>query len=131
MITIHLNDRLENLQKSQIKCVCDDVFVWVTSKYKHPKNLTLVLDGTTGKDCGSYDFDDKEITVFYKKINTVKTLIEVILHEFKHSKQDGTKYMALCSKYSYTWHPYEVAARDFSKKRVKQCWNDIKHNYIS
>ena len=128
----YLNTPLSKLSKIQINTISVNIFKWARKKFKNaPSRLKLKLSGAYKKRTGAYgeyDFDKKIMFIYYRNIRMVKDLIEVVLHEFKHSLQDGDKYTALFYKYSYYSHPYEIAACNFSKKRIYNCWNNIQHN---
>lgn len=124
-----LNTPLNKISKTQIKRLSNKIFTWVCSKYKHPANLQLKISSVSADRVdayGWYMFIEKRIIINHNKIHNVKDLIETILHEFKHSQQDGYIYDKLLEKYGYVNNPYEKSAIRFAQQRIYKCWNEIK-----
>ena len=76
--------------------------------------------------CGVYDNKHRTISVFRDYSPTVKSVVQVVLHEYTHYLQNLRWYNNVLSKVGYDRHPQEVEARMF-ENRYSICWNDIKN----
>ena len=76
--------------------------------------------------CGVYDYGKRTITVFRDYSPTVKSVVQVVLHEYTHYLQNLRWYDNVLSKVGYNNHPQEIEAR-MAETMYSKCWNDIKN----
>ena len=127
MKTPYLHTPLKLLSKEQIIKIVDDAFEWVKQNYTHIENLKLKVVSTRRQDIwGEYDYSKSTIFVYYNNINDVKQLLNVFLHEFRHSQLNEQRFYILSEKFSYIKNPHEIAARKFAKEHTLDCWSGIK-----
>ena len=77
-------------------------------------------------DMGQYDPQEHGIFIYYKNIDTVKELLQTIIHEWTHSLQPLTSKWKEYNETAYSRNPFERAAYS-SEKLYSQMWADIKH----
>jgi len=75
---------------------------------------------------GIYDYGNRTIKVFRNYSPTVKSVVQVVLHEYAHYLQNLRWYNNVLSKVGYENHPQEIEAREMENLYSK-CWNDIKN----
>jgi hypothetical protein len=75
---------------------------------------------------GWYDNKRRTIAVFRDYSPTVKSVVQVVLHEYTHYLQNLRWYNNTLSKVGYDKHPQELEARGM-EKLYSNCWNDIKN----
>jgi hypothetical protein len=78
--------------------------------------------------CGMYDYNSRTITVFRDYSPTVKSVVQVVLHEYTHYLQNLRWYNNTLKKVGYDNHPQELEARGM-ENLYSVCWNDIKTNF--
>lgn len=77
-------------------------------------------------DMGEYDPQDHAIFIYYNNIDTVKELLQTIIHEWTHSLQPLTSKWKEYNDVAYSRNPYEREAYA-SEKLYKDMWAVIKH----
>jgi hypothetical protein len=75
---------------------------------------------------GWYDGKRRTISVFRDYSPTVKSVVQVVLHEYTHYLQNLRWYNNTLMKVGYNNHPQEKEAR-MVENRYSNCWNDIKN----
>jgi len=75
--------------------------------------------------CGMYDNKRRTISVFRDYSPTVKSVVQVVLHEYTHYLQNLRWYNNVLSKVGYNKHPQEREAR-VTEDLYSQCWGEIK-----
>jgi hypothetical protein len=75
---------------------------------------------------GWYDGKRRTISVFRDYSPTVKSVVQVVLHEYTHYLQNLRWYNNTLMKVGYNNHPQEKEAR-MVENRYSICWNDIKN----
>jgi hypothetical protein len=92
------------------------------------KKLSLLVTYWKGwdTDMGEYDPQDHCIFIYYNNTNTVKELLQTIIHEWTHSLQPLTSKWKEYNKMEYNSNPYEKEAYA-SEVKYKDMWQVIKH----
>ena len=80
--------------------------------------------GNTSK--AEYCYEDNEIIIYPNHHSNVRDLIDSIIHEFTHQRQDMSKYIQTLLKSGYQHHPLEIEAMEVAKKYRRDCCCDIK-----
>lgn len=86
---------------------------------------------TRGSVFGEYFYQSKTIEIYYRKHNTLKKLVDTIIHEYVHHLQirnhgDDMKYDTLNRKVGYFDNPLEEEARMIAEKYREQCIRDLR-----
>lgn len=96
-------------------------------------NYELILDVSykehmvTGEsDKAEYDPTHNEIVIFPSQHSNIRDLIDSVIHEFTHQRQDLSNYFEILNKRGYSNHPLEIEAFEVAKKNRTLCWKDIK-----
>ena len=95
------------------------------SKEKLPK---LWVDWERQHRCyGEYDYTDNKIIVYPLIHETVKDIIDTIIHEWIHFLQDTEEIIESIERYKYfkSANPKELEAINLAKKYTKECLRDI------
>ena len=66
------------------------------------------------------------VIIYYNNIDTVKELLQTIIHEWTHSLQPLTSKWKEYNDIAYSRNPYEREAYA-SEVKYKELWNVIKH----
>lgn len=90
----------------------------------------MINPGIEGSVMGEYYVANKVIKIYYYRHRSLQSLVETILHEYVHHLQirhtrDNLKYDRQNSKVGYFNNPYEVEARQLSRKFRDQCIRDL------
>lgn len=109
------------MKKSEVQRLSNEVFVKVVERYGdsryQPSTPYLVLESSPYADAkdpnakGVFDFDDNEIVVYWKNMDTVEELVRTVVHEYQHYLQSPRWFARYYTMgHTYESHPYEVKA---------------------
>ena len=104
----------------------------INSEHEDILDIDIVYqrDCTNSETRGAYNSEMNEIEIFVFNNNNVRMLIDTVIHEFIHQKQDMSNYHTLLKKNGYGNHPLEIEADEIAKKYRKECWYSIR-NFVN
>jgi hypothetical protein len=100
----------------------------VNSEHEDVLDIDIVYQRTDNNfdTRGAYSSEMNEIEVFVFNNDNVRTLVDTIIHEFTHQRQDMEDYWKLNATHGYDNHPLEIEAWETAKKYRKECWYSIR-----
>jgi hypothetical protein len=128
MITLKTN--ISKLKRHEIKTLNDCLLKVCKKELGSKKGLDI--DYTKKMDCyGYYDPELKKIMVNKKNCTTIEKYVNVVIHEYRHSKQYGLQkyYLAFNELYGYWDNPFEVDARFAANTFRPIVWKKVKELY--
>ncbi len=75
---------------------------------------------------GMYDYQDNLITIFVRNNKNIRDLVDTVIHEFTHQRQNMSQYHRVLKGVGYGDHPMEVEAFSIAMINRKECWYSIK-----
>lgn len=110
-------------------------FSWCTKNLKkskfHESHPKFIMKNRDDNLKGYFKHSKNIICVYLGSHNEKIDLIETILHEWKHYQQDikgmYRKYITRYKRNNVN-HPYEITARNFSKKYIDACYKWVNKN---
>lgn len=137
----------DNIQKSiklhQINCskikFVKEVIIWCINNIDTNKNRIIRLNLKYYKHknlMGSYNYQNKTITIYFNSHNNVESLVDTIIHEHDHAKailsrKHQIEYDRFTKDISYYNNPYEIRARKAGYDyRLKCIFYLYKMNYL-
>lgn len=76
---------------------------------------------------GEYDIEENEIIIYPSNNSNIRDLVDTVIHEFTHHRQDMSKYHKVLLKSGYDNHPLEIESNETAKKYRKVCWYSIRN----
>jgi hypothetical protein len=134
MKKFNLYSKIKHQRHNRINKIADLTIKWCIDKWginsKHEDDL--VWDVLYERECNNYDTrgayssEMNEIEIFVFNIINVRELVDTIIHEFTHQRQDMEDYWVVNASKGYNENPYEIEAWETAKEFRKECWYDIK-----
>ena len=134
MKKFNLYTKTKHQRRKRIEMVINESFNWCINKWgvkQHKYDLFLdvcykehMISGLENR--AEYCYKYNEITVYPSEHNNIRELIDSVIHEFTHQRQDMSKYFETLNKSGYNDHPLEIEANKIAKKYRKECWYSIK-----
>lgn len=119
--------------KKLTKKVIYKILDWCVVNYgrsEFNKNKLIVdfrkPDYLTGDVMASYDYETGIIYVNKETHKTLRMLINSIIHEYTHYKQNMRHYNILDTYLAYNKNPLEIEAFKIAKRDTKRCIDEIK-----
>lgn len=130
MMKTYLKTPTSELTTHQIRTIVCETIRWCetnlgTKSYKVDYSVRTLGDKSVPA-YGWYDGKRRTISVFRDYSPTVKSVVQVVLHEYTHYLQNLRWYNNTLMKVGYNNHPQEKEAR-MVENRYSNCWNDIKN----
>lgn len=126
---------LFDVSKDVKKQIVEKTFDWCIKNYGTNEKIPIPKLLITNRvsqiakkhyHCGEYR-DNKNLLLVHPNHNyQIKTLVNTIIHEYTHYKQDMSLYNKLYEEFGYTKHPQEVEARTIANRDTMKCWKEIK-----
>lgn len=92
------------------------------------KNIPkLTITKKKSEWCGEYDPDKNKITIWVINHSYIINVIDTVIHEYIHYKQNNKMYDVYFDTYNkqYHNHPYEISAINKASKYSKKCKKDL------
>ena len=106
---------------------CVDTF-GVNNRKKTEFVVSICKQRGGDKSFGMYCPYENKITIHHNNCNTLKDLVQTVIHEYTHYLQPvKSSYDKLLKKHGYNNHPMEIEAREMENQYYKDCWNKIKN----
>ncbi len=122
-----LNQLLSNLTKKEVRLIVKLARKWCVTQFgvRYKGTRVYCYFGEYGTDRGEFiSGRTKKIWLYIPNNRTVHMLLDTFLHEYKHSLQPI--YYHSDKDYTYSRHPYERQANNFSQKYLSACWEYVK-----
>jgi len=124
--------KISNLSLSQLPVsktiFCNLAIEWCHSNISHPKcikpnlRLSYYPHKTRG---GVYYSSSHECVIYVNSHDNIKQVTNTVIHEYVHARQKDKKFDKLYSQYhkelGYEQNPFELEAREVSKKHENEC----------
>lgn len=103
------------------------------SRFNGPKPKLIIHNKITKENIyGCYTLHKNIINIYLPKHETLIDLIDTVIHEYWHYKQNMKKmYHKYVFKYGYEYnefHPYEITANKKAKRLRHKCYNELFKN---
>ena len=124
---ITLKTKISDLKRKDLKRLDESLLKVCKKQLGSKKGISITP--TRIRDCfGYYDPETKSIKVNRKNCTTVEQYVNVVIHEYRHSKQVGLQkfYLAFNEIYGYWNNPYEVDARETADILRPLVWKKTK-----
>ncbi len=127
-----LYQKISNLTISQLpiskKYFCELVMEWCDINLSLPKSIkpSLIIKYYSHKSrSGVYFSSTHECVIYINSHDNIQQVANTVIHEFVHALQKNKNFDKLYRKYQkevgYDQNPFEVEAREISKKCEKDC----------
>jgi hypothetical protein len=134
MKKFNLYTKIKHQRRKRINKIIHLTLDWCIDKWginsDHEDILDIDIvyqkDYTNTDTRGSYNSEMNEIEVFVFNNENVRALVDTIIHEFTHQRQDMGDYWELNSTHGYVDNPLEIEAWATAKKYRKECWYSIR-----
>lgn len=122
--------RIENIIYSTLDWCIDK---WGLKEHEYELELDVcykehMVVGMTSK--AEYCSESNEIIIYPSEHSNVRDLVDSVIHEFTHQRQDMSNYHKVLRTNGYNNHPLEIEADETAKKYRKECWYSIR-DYIN
>lgn len=110
------------------------VYEWCKTRYgrskyngRYPDIVFRKRDYLTGEDWGYYDEQDNLIFVSKDKHHNIEDLVDTVIHEYTHYKQNIKVDFRVLSKYFEfdDQHPLEIEARTVAQRDSPICLKEV------
>lgn len=126
-----LYTKLKGKRKATIENIARLAVDWCVEKWgvngRRTEMLIVDLNWFDRHSMGDYDYKENLITIYPRANSNVRDLIDTIIHEFTHQRQNMSSYHKVLKKKGYSDHPMEIEAFQTAKENRKSCWHSIKN----
>ena len=130
MKNFNLYTSIKYQRKKRLNLVIFLTLEWCIEKWglkPHEHQLELIMDYDYDFDVkAEYTKDLNEIIVYVRNHKNIRDLIDSVIHEFTHQRQNMDDYGKIFKMVGYRYHPLEIEANETAKKYRKCCWLEIK-----
>ena len=126
---------IKNQRRKRIESVIYNTLNWCIDKWglkDHEYDLEIdvcykehMVSGMDNK--AEYCSEFNEIVIYPSEHTNIRDLVDSVIHEYTHHRQDMSQYHEVLHKSGYSDHPLEIEADETAKKYRKECWHSIKH----
>jgi hypothetical protein len=134
MKRFNLYTNIKHQRRKRIENIIYSTLNWCIEKWglkEHEIELDLdicykehMVSGSDTK--AEYCSEWNDMVIYPSQHSNVRDLIDSVIHEFTHQRQDMSDYHKVLTKSGYTNHPLEIEAVETAKKYRKECWYSIR-----
>ena len=128
---IYAKTPTSTLTKKQLKKIVKRSMTWCKSNFGENKRKQYKISHMVGEfpfledSYGCYDQFDNVVIVNLSNCPTVGRVTATVIHEYVHARQKDKKFDKLYNQYQkehgYEQNPFELEAREVSKKHENEC----------
>lgn len=114
----------------------DKIYEWCKKKYgrskhngRYPEVVFRKGDYYDGEEWGYYDEVDKCIYINRDKHESIKDLVDTLIHEYTHYLQNMHHYQVLALYLDHENHPLEIEAEMISDRDSEECLKYLENLY--
>lgn len=127
-------DKKNILLNDDIDIISNSALNWCISNFNYGINdmpELFIESNPEMEELGKYEISKKRIVVNKLKVESIESLVNVILHEYHHHLQNTNisrfqiDYSKSVIKGGYTTNLFELQANDFAEKYVQKCLSEL------